>query len=65
MKRPYLIQPPPPGHWVGDGFPVRTIFSHHSHGARVSPFLLMDYAGPADFPPSDRPRGVEEILTRD
>lgn len=47
-------------HWVGDGFPVRTIFSHHSLGSRISPFLLLDYAGPAKFPPSSKPRGVEE-----
>ena len=48
----------PDAHWVGDGFPVRTLFSHHSHGRHVSPFLLLDYAGPAQFTPSDRPRGV-------
>jgi redox-sensitive bicupin YhaK (pirin superfamily) len=48
------------GHWVGDGFPVRTIFSHHSHGKPISPFLMLDYAGPAEFPPADSPRGVEE-----
>jgi quercetin 2,3-dioxygenase len=47
-------------HWVGDGFPVRTMFSYHSLGSQISPFLLLDYAGPADFPPSDKPRGVEE-----
>jgi redox-sensitive bicupin YhaK (pirin superfamily) len=47
-------------HWVGDGFPVRTLFSHHTHGAAISPFLMLDYAGPAEFPPSDNPRGVEE-----
>jgi redox-sensitive bicupin YhaK (pirin superfamily) len=47
-------------HWVGDGFPVRTIFSSQTLGPRISPFLLLDYAGPAEFPPSDRPRGVEE-----
>ncbi len=47
-------------HWVGDGFPVRTIFSFQSLGPRISPFLLLDYAGPAEFPPSDQPRGVEE-----
>lgn len=48
------------GHWVGDGFPVRTAFSHQGHGHQISPFLLLDHAGPAEFPPSDRPRGVEE-----
>lgn len=47
-------------HWVGDGFPVRTIFSYQSHSSRISPFLLLDYAGPAVFKPADRPRGVEE-----
>ena len=30
------------GHWVGDGFPVRTLFSYHSLGEHVSPFLLLD-----------------------
>src|SRR4051812_22092452 len=45
-------------HWVGDGFPVRTLFSYDRHGAQVSPFLLFDYAGPARFEPSPKPRGV-------
>jgi redox-sensitive bicupin YhaK (pirin superfamily) len=43
---------------VGDGFPVRSLFSHASHGDHVSPFLLLDYAGPADFTPVEQPRGV-------
>jgi hypothetical protein len=43
---------------VGDGFPVRSLFSHASHGEHVSPFLLLDYAGPAEFAPADKPRGV-------
>lgn len=47
------------GHWVGDGFPVSTMFSYFEDGAEISPFLLLDYAGPADFEPSDNPRGVE------
>ena len=46
------------GHWVGDGFPVRTMISYHSQGAEISPFLLLDHAGPAEFTPSDKPRGV-------
>ncbi len=46
-------------HWVGDGFPVRTLLP--SPGVpELSPFLLLDYAGPARFEPSERPRGVEE-----
>lgn len=48
------------GHWVGDGFPVNTMFSYHDQGAEISPFLLLDYAGPADFTPSEKPRGVEQ-----
>ena len=48
----------PHGHWVGNGFPVRSLFSHASHGNHVSPFLLLDYAGPASFTPTDKPRGV-------
>jgi redox-sensitive bicupin YhaK (pirin superfamily) len=40
----------PRQHWVGDGFPVRSLFSHASHGDHVNPFLLLDYAGPADLP---------------
>ena len=47
-------------HWVGDGFPVRSLFSYERLGQHISPFLLLDYAGPADFPPAHTPRGVGE-----
>jgi redox-sensitive bicupin YhaK (pirin superfamily) len=50
----------PAGHWVGDGFPVRTMFSYDRLGRELSPFLLLDYAGPMDFPPAAQPRGVGE-----
>ncbi|MDE2502421.1 MAG: pirin family protein, partial [Burkholderiales bacterium] len=50
----------PSGHWVGDGFPVRSIFSYNTHGGHLSPFLLLDYAGPAHFEPAAKPRGVGE-----
>jgi quercetin 2,3-dioxygenase len=43
---------------VGNGFPVRSMFSHATHGQHVSPFLLLDYAGPAEFPPAEKARGV-------
>ena len=46
------------GHWVGDGFPVRTMFSYDQMGQELSPFLLLDYAGPHDFEAAARPRGV-------
>jgi len=58
MRKILGIYSAPRGHWVGDGFPVRSLFSHASHGDHMSPFLLLDYAGPANFPPSDQPRGV-------
>ncbi|HEX6813751.1 MAG TPA: pirin family protein [Planctomycetota bacterium] len=44
-------------HWVGDGFPVKTFFSYDD-GPAISPFLLLDYAGPARFEPAKQPRGV-------
>lgn len=50
----------PQGHWVGDGFPVRTLFSYDRLGRQLSPFLLLDYAGPAEFAPAGKPRGVGE-----
>lgn len=46
------------GHWVGDGFPVRSLFSYNSLGQSVSPFLLLDYAGPHYFEPTSKRRGV-------
>ncbi|CAN5389882.1 pirin family protein [soil metagenome] len=45
-------------HWVGDGFPVRSLFSYDSLGAHISPFLLLDYAGPHYFEPTSEQRGV-------
>jgi len=60
MKSLVTIQNQTDTHWVGDGFPVRTIFSYQSLGESISPFLLLDYAGPARFEPSDTHRGVEE-----
>lgn len=47
------------GHWVGDGFPVRSLFSYHGDTDAISPFLLFDYAGPWNFQPTNgEPRGV-------
>ena len=60
MKRVVAVHASPAGHWVGDGFPVRSLFSYDGLGAQLSPFLLLDYAGPADFAPAERPRGVGE-----
>lgn len=46
------------GHWVGDGFPVRSLFSYDAAGKQVTPFLLLDYAGPHNFEPTHQRRGV-------
>jgi quercetin 2,3-dioxygenase len=47
-------------HWVGDGFPVRSLFSYRGDAAATDPFLLLDYASPFEFPPGTAPRGVGE-----
>jgi redox-sensitive bicupin YhaK (pirin superfamily) len=54
------IVPSPKGHWVGDGFPVRSLFTYDQLGQHLSPFLMLDYAGPAQFAPAEQPRGVGE-----
>ncbi len=46
-------------HWVGNGFPVRSVFGYNDLGRELSPFLLLDYAAPYLFPPGDEKRGVE------
>ncbi|PWE17463.1 quercetin 2,3-dioxygenase [Marinicauda salina] len=60
MRRILGVSNAPPMHWVGDGFPVRTMLSHHHDGDAVSPFLLLDHAGPARFESTRRRRGVGE-----
>jgi redox-sensitive bicupin YhaK (pirin superfamily) len=58
MKKILDVQDAPRPHWVGDGFPVRSLFSYHTHAEQLSPFLLLDYAGPARFTPTAKRRGV-------
>src|SRR5262245_5221776 len=45
-------------HWVGNGFPVRSVFDYNGLGRELSPFLLLDYAAPYDFAPGPERRGV-------
>ena len=45
-------------HWVGDGFPVRSVFDYNGLGRELSPFLLLDYAPPHQFAPTEANRGV-------
>jgi len=58
MKDVLSIHRPGDSHWVGDGFPVHTVFSHQDLGAELTPFLLLDHAGPAGFEPTTKERGV-------
>ena len=58
MKTILEVSSNPRGHWVGDGFPVRSLFSYSTHSKTLSPFLLLDFAGPAEFTPAVTPRGV-------
>ncbi|MBN6365902.1 MULTISPECIES: pirin family protein [Providencia] len=61
MKKIIGIYQSPRSHWVGDGFPVRSMFSYNDHGKYLNPFLLLDRAGPFDFPSSNSTnRGVGE-----
>ena len=45
-------------HWVGDGFPVKNLFSYDRLGQAISPFLLLDYAAPYHFNPTTAQHGV-------
>jgi len=58
MKKILGVYSAPRPHWVGDGFPARSLFSYNSHGRDLSPFLLLDYAGPHRFEPASHRRGV-------
>ena len=58
MKKVLGIYSIPDRHWVGDGFPVRTLFSYDTLGHRISPFLLLDFAGPAIFQAATTPCDV-------
>ncbi|WP_310607738.1 pirin family protein [Buttiauxella brennerae] len=60
MKSILGVYSAPASHWVGDGFPVRSLFSYSKFEKQLSPFLLLDYAGPAEFKPSVKgQRGVD------
>ena len=57
LKRVLGIHASTDSHWVGNGFPVRTLFSYQEFG-ELSPFLLLDYAGPREFAPTSERLGV-------
>ena len=61
MKNVISVAQAPAQHWVGDGFPVQSMFSYQDGAEAFSPFLLLDYAAPTTFSPHASPghrRGV-------
>lgn len=58
MKKILGIHRSPHAHWVGNGFPVRSLFTYDQLARHISPFLMLDYAGPHTFPPTNARRGV-------
>ncbi len=58
MKKLAFIKRSNGNHWVGNGFSVKSIFSYNDIAETMSPFLLMDYAGPTEFPPTQDKLGV-------
>jgi redox-sensitive bicupin YhaK (pirin superfamily) len=58
MKKLIRIHQSSKMHWVGNGFPVRSVFEYNGLGRELSPFLLLDYAAPYEFPPGNEKRGV-------
>jgi redox-sensitive bicupin YhaK (pirin superfamily) len=58
MKKLLHIHQSSKTHWVGDGFPVRSVFDYDTLGRELSPFLLLDYAPPHEFSPGNERRGV-------
>lgn len=58
MKKLRRIHQSSGTHWVGNGFPVRSVFDYNGLGRELSPFLLLDYAAPTVFPPGHERRGV-------
>ena len=61
MRKVLTVNDPHAPHWVGDGFPVRSIFSYDGLGReQLSPFLMLDYAAPRNFTPAAHRRGVGE-----
>jgi redox-sensitive bicupin YhaK (pirin superfamily) len=58
MKKLLRIHQSSGMHWVGNGFPVRSVFDYNGLGRELSPFLLLDYAAPHEFPAGSERRGV-------
>ena len=60
MKKVIGVYQQQQAHWVGDGFFVKSLFSYDRLGQTLSPFLLLDYAAPHHFAPTQARHGVGE-----
>jgi len=60
MKRSLQsIIPPPPTNFVGDGFKVHHFIpDYYLSMERMNPFIMLDYAAPHYFPPTEVQKGV-------
>lgn len=58
MKKVLGVYANPRVRWVGNGFPVQSLFSYQTMGQHISPFLLLDYAAPHEFAAGEERRGV-------
>ena len=57
-KQVKTLIPSSPSHWVGDAFFVKPVFNRFAFTNDISPFLMFDYAGPREFEPTSKRRGV-------
>lgn len=58
MKKLAFIKRSNGSHWVGDGFPVQSMFTYRDIHEEMSPFVLMDYVKPTRFEPTSQRLGV-------
>ena len=50
-------------HWVGDGFNVYGLLRPYENiNKYISPFIMLDYASPKEFPKQLLPRELENTL---
>lgn len=61
VKNVEMIATPPAPHYVGDGFRVHNFIPSYPRMdmKRMDPFLMLDYNSKFNFPPSERPKGVD------
>ena len=61
IKHVEMIATPSAPHYVGDGFRVHNFIPSYPRMdmKRMDPFIMLDYNSKFNFPPSDKPRGVD------